>query len=467
MSRILVIDDDFNLLQMVKLMLERVGHQVEISKEGAKGLELAAETKPDLAIIDVMMPGLSGYDVVRKLREDPRTARIPIVILTARSQPMDKEMALQAGANAFLSKPVTAQDLTERVDAVIRAGVQYRVHTGLLTEQIPSTVPEEQGRTTPVPPPSPRVTPRPAPVLTPAPPAPSEPEAAATPETPAAPTTRPTGRVPIGAEDLAALTDAPAMPDVTVASAAPTESTAPPPRLPVTTVISLRGGTGCTTIAINLALALVAEARRACIADLSAAGGHVQLYLHLKAPHSWQDLLNEGDERESRALSDLLVQHQPSGLAVLAGPPRPSEETLSVAAVQGVLRELTATYQPVIVDARQLDSAVRGALEVSSSVVVVMSDDPPSVQTTSQLLALLGAMGIEMGRIRVVLNHVRPAIDVPAEAIQKALKRPISVDVPYESGQSVAVRRGVPLVSAKADSAFARSIQQLARTVVS
>ena len=68
MSRILVIDDDINLLQMVKLMLERVGHQVEIAKDGAKGLELAAQTQPELAIIDVMMPGLSGTIV--QLRED-------------------------------------------------------------------------------------------------------------------------------------------------------------------------------------------------------------------------------------------------------------------------------------------------------------------------------------------------------------------------------------------------------------
>ncbi len=426
MSRILVIDDDINLLQMVKLMLERVGHQVEIAKDGAKGLELAAQTQPELAIIDVMMPGLSGYDVVRKLREDPRTAPIPIVILTARSQPMDKEMALEAGANAFLSKPVTAQELTERVDAVIRAGVRYRVHTGLLTEPIPAQASEVPGVITPIPPPLPRPTPPPA-----------------------APIARVTGRVPIGVED-----EAP-------------PAGAPPALLPVTTVISLRGGTGCTTIAINLALALAAETRRVCIADLSAVGGHVPLYLHLKPQHSWQDLLGQGDSPDSHALGGLLAQHQPSGVAVLAAPPRPADGALSALAVQHVLRELTGTYNPVVTDARQLDPAVRGALQVSSSVVVVMSDDPPSVQTTSQLLVLLGAMGIEMGRIRVVLNHVRPTFDVPADAIQKALKRPISVDVPYEPGQPVAIRRGVPLVSAKPDSAFTQSIQQLARTVVS
>ncbi|HEX3054173.1 MAG TPA: response regulator, partial [Aggregatilineaceae bacterium] len=134
MSRILVIDDDINLLQMVRLMLQRVGHTVETSNDGAEGITLAAKMQPDLAIIDVMMPGLSGYDVVRKLREDPVTQRVPIIILTARSQPMDKHMALEAGANAFLSKPVTAQELTDRVDAVLKAGVNYRVHTGLLTE---------------------------------------------------------------------------------------------------------------------------------------------------------------------------------------------------------------------------------------------------------------------------------------------------------------------------------------------
>ncbi|MEB2288397.1 MAG: response regulator [Anaerolineae bacterium] len=426
MSRILLIDDDINLLQMVKLMLERVGHQVETAKDGTKGLEMAAQTQPELAIIDVMMSGLSGYDVVRKLREDPRTVSLPVVILTARSQPMDKEMALEAGANAFLSKPVTAQELTERVDAVIRAGVHYRVHTGLLTEPIPRRAGEISGVLTPVPPPLPRPTPPPP-----------------------TPIVRSTGRVPIGAEDQAQ------------------PATAPPVQLPVTTVISLRGGTGCTTIAINLALALAAQARRICITDLSAVGGHVPLYLHLKPQHSWQDFLSQGDSPDLHALGGLLAQHEPSGVAVLAAPPRPADGTLSAAAAQHVLRELTATYNPVVADARQLDPAVRGALQVSSSVVVVMSDDPPSVQTTSQLLAMLSAMEIEMGRIRVVLNHVRPTFDVPADAIQKALKRPISVDVPYEPGQPVAIRRGTPLVSARPDSPFAQSIQQLARTVVS
>jgi CheY-like chemotaxis protein len=434
MSRILLIDDDFNLLQMVKLMLERVGHQVEISKDGERGLTLAAQNQPDVAIIDVMMPGLSGYDVIRKLRTDPQTARIPIIILTARSQPMDKEMALEAGANAFLSKPVTAQELVERVDAVLRAGVNYRVHTGLLTEAIPPHPAESEPETPSVPRPGP---------------APVAPGVSAAPAAAQPPASRPSkpAHVPIGAEDVARSADV------------------PPTRAPVVTVIGLRGGVGCTTVAVNLAFTLASPSRRVCLADLSTASGHVPLHMHLTPPQNWGSLLPLGDLPDPRAVGQLLVQHPSSGVSVLAAPAVPSADTLSTASAENILRELASAFNPVVVDARSLDSAVQGALRVSSTVVAVMSDDPPSIQTTLQLLIALQAMHIEPARVRVVLNHVRPAIDVPAEMIQKALKRPLSAALPYEPGHTSAIRRGVPLVQANPDSPFAKGIQQLARTI--
>jgi CheY-like chemotaxis protein len=436
MSRILLIDDDFNLLQMVKLMLERVGHQVEISKDGERGITLAAQNQPDLAIIDVMMPGLSGYDVIRKLRTDPQTARIPIIILTARSQPMDKEMALEAGANAFLSKPVTANELVDRVDAVLRAGVNYRVHTGLLTEPIPPQ-PAAPAASTPETPSVPRPGPAPA-TAAPEAPAPAE-RAAPRPSRPA--------RVPIGAEDVARPADV------------------LPTRAPVVTVIGLRGGTGCTTVAVNLAFTLASPTRRVCLVDLSTTSGHVPLHIHLTPPQNWGSLLPLGDVPDPRAVVQLLAQHTSSGVSVLAAPAVPSTDVLSTTAAENILRELASTFNPVVADARSLDSAVQGALRVSSTVVVVMSDDPPSIQTTLQLLIALQAMHIEPARVRVVLNHIRPVIDVPAEMIQKALKRPLSVALPYEPGHISAIRRGVPLVQANPDSPFAKGIQQLARTI--
>jgi CheY-like chemotaxis protein/MinD-like ATPase involved in chromosome partitioning or flagellar assembly len=408
MPRILLVDDDINLLQMVKLMLERAVHEVETAHNAAESIERAAEIVPDLAIIDVMMPGISGYDVVRKLRADPRTARIPIIILTARSQPMDKHMALDAGANAFLSKPVTSQELTQRVDAVLRAGVNYRVHTGLLTEPVPPS------------------------------------------SSPAAPVSRttppPAGRRPIGADD-------------------PAESGPAPGSLPVVTVASLRGGTGSTTVAVNLAFLLASHGRRVCMADLSTTSGHVMLHVRQVAQHHWGHLLPAGDALDGDMITRLLTRHTPSGIAILPAPLLPTATPLSKTATGTLLTELSRTFNHVIVDAPNLDDATTTALLLSRTVVVVMSDDPPSVQSTVQFLTLLQNMGVEAGRVRVALNHVLPVHDIPPEIIQKALKRPLSAQIPYATNQINAMRRGVPLAAAEPDSAYSQAIQLLARTM--
>ncbi len=418
---------------MVRLMLERVGYEVETARDGEKGIELAGQLQPELAIIDVMMPELSGYDVVRRMRENPKTARIPIVILTARSQPMDKHMALEAGANSFLSKPVSSQELTDRVAAVLQAGVDYRVHTGLLTEPVPVRTSEPAAA-----PPSPDIQPPSAAGVI----------SAASPVFETKPTApRKTGRMPIGAEDV----DQPV--DI------------PPTRLPVITILSLRGGSGCTTIAINMAFLLSSMARRVCVAELSRAGGHIPMHIHLTPKNHWGLLLDQGDIPDPRLLHQILLQHTASGVTVLAAPPVPSTDTLSTAATQNILRELCSTYNPVVVDAGQLSSATVGALNVSSAVVVVMTDDPFSVQTTGQTLLTLQNRGIEAARVRVVLNHTHPTRDLPPAAIQKALKRPLSAELPYDPNQPGAVRRGMPLVVASPKSPYAAAVQQLTRTI--
>jgi MinD-like ATPase involved in chromosome partitioning or flagellar assembly len=140
-------------------------------------------------------------------------------------------------------------------------------------------------------------------------------------------------------------------------------------------------------------------------------------------------------------------------------------DTLSTPATQVVLRELSTTFNFVVVDAPHLDLASTGALLLSRTLIVVMCDDPPSVQTTGQFLTALQNLGVEAARVRVVLNHVRPANDVPVETIQKALKRPLSAEIPYDANQMTAIRRGVPLVISDSQGPFAQGIEQLARTM--
>lgn len=119
MARIYVIDDDEQLLRMVGLMLERGGHTVTLISNPLDGLEQIKSDKPDLLVLDVMMPNMSGHDIAREIRSDKNLEDIPILVLTARSQEIDRTTAIKSGADDYLSKPVTSQELIERVDGLL------------------------------------------------------------------------------------------------------------------------------------------------------------------------------------------------------------------------------------------------------------------------------------------------------------------------------------------------------------
>ncbi len=119
MARIYVIDDDEQLLRMVGLMLQRGGHTTTLIGSPADGFEKIMADRPDLLVLDVMMPNMSGHDLTRKIRNTKELEKLPILILTARSQEIDRATALESGADGYLSKPVTAQELIEKVDELL------------------------------------------------------------------------------------------------------------------------------------------------------------------------------------------------------------------------------------------------------------------------------------------------------------------------------------------------------------
>ncbi len=120
MSRVLIIDDNYDMLSMLTMILERQGkHEVIACSNGQEGLDAAFKAPPDVALVDVMMPGMSGYDVVKRLRADPRTERIGVIILTARGQAVDREAALAAGADDHMTKPANVEELLKRIDALL------------------------------------------------------------------------------------------------------------------------------------------------------------------------------------------------------------------------------------------------------------------------------------------------------------------------------------------------------------
>jgi CheY-like chemotaxis protein len=116
---ILCADDDPDILALVTLRLERAGYRVAQAADGERALALAREIKPAAAVLDVMMPKLSGTEVLAALRADDATKEIRVILISARAQDDDVRKGLAAGADAYLSKPFQAPELTELVERML------------------------------------------------------------------------------------------------------------------------------------------------------------------------------------------------------------------------------------------------------------------------------------------------------------------------------------------------------------
>lgn len=120
MSSILIIEDEKVLAELVAFNLEREGHRVAIALDGPSGLDSAKEICPDLILLDLMIPGLSGIEVCKMLKNHDSTCRIPIIMITARGEEIDRVVGFEVGADDYVVKPFSVRELLLRVKAVLR-----------------------------------------------------------------------------------------------------------------------------------------------------------------------------------------------------------------------------------------------------------------------------------------------------------------------------------------------------------
>jgi len=118
-KKILVVEDDLVAARMVNYALEQRGYQVLTAANGTQGLRKAQDEKPDLIILGVMLPGVDGLQVCRRLRADSQTAQIPILMISAKAQDVEKATAIKVGADDYLSKPVGPSEIASRVEALL------------------------------------------------------------------------------------------------------------------------------------------------------------------------------------------------------------------------------------------------------------------------------------------------------------------------------------------------------------
>jgi pilus assembly protein CpaE len=126
-EKILIVDDDLDTLRLVGLMLQHQGYRIIAASSGLQAIALSQGDKPDMVLLDIMMPDMDGYEVARKLRSDPVTNGIPIIMFTAKTQVDDKVEGFEAGADDYLTKPTQPRELFAHVKAVLSRGKKSSV----------------------------------------------------------------------------------------------------------------------------------------------------------------------------------------------------------------------------------------------------------------------------------------------------------------------------------------------------
>ena len=373
MAKILVIDDNIELLELISTALERKGrHRVTISADGNEGLSKALSTPPDLIISDVMMPGISGHEICRQLRANSATSLIPILIITARGQAVDRQAAMNAGADDYMTKPLDMKDLLNRIN-------------NLLTKS-----PEK----------------------------------------------------PISSTQTMAL-------------------------------LSLRGGVGVTTLAVNLAATLAqSSSEKVCLLDLCPSSGHAALQLGLRPDPNWSKLSQSNTPNEATVEACLLTHT--SGLQIIASPFLPAVGPgLSRAAVRATLRVLGQQFAVVVVDTPStLNETTLAVLETATVVGLVITAEAPSIQTAVGTLRALKRQTeqfpdkFQQLSLHIILNQIMPNKQFPLKAIERTLKRPLLGSIPFDSAQAQALTQGAPLALKQTGSSLAQAVQKLSRQML-
>jgi pilus assembly protein CpaE len=368
MAHILLIDDDKNILRLVEFSLKRAGHTVTTCEDGVQGLAQIQVQIPDLIVADVMMPKMTGYDFCRQVRTKLNLPDTPIIMFSARFQPVDRQTALEAGATDFLPKTASPDMLVNRIAELLPA------------EQATSAA-----------------------------------------------------KLVIG-------------------------------------LFSLRGGVGVTSLAVNLALALASTHKTpAALVDLTPVGGHAALMLGVRPISSVADVLfASGDKVTLDTVKPHLIQHN-SGVQLLASALIYEHMLhLNDNRLEQLLLALKSGFPFTILDVpHMLEPRFAAALQHFDKIALVLAPDMPSLQSTAMALQGLTRLGVPENKVVLIVNHVMSQGALPTEMINKAIKRPVLVEIPYEPEMIKAVNSGRPLLLSHPQSATAMAIAKLASALLS
>jgi pilus assembly protein CpaE len=370
-ERILFVDDEEQIRKLLSTWLARHGYEVSVANDGWEALKAVRAKAPDLVITDVNMPNMNGFELTRRLRADHRTARIPVVMLSARKQADDVLTGYAEGADEYIPKPVEMAVLAAKIEVLIR---RFRTTKG------------ESGA-------------------------------------------RRGGNVIL--------------------------------------FLHGKGGVGCTTLAVNAAVALAATTiYRVALLDLNLEFGNAPMLMNLTPARTLADLAEEAHEQLDEATFGRYLEQDRTGVRVLAGCDVPERaELVTVPAVQQAIDLLQMRSDYVIVDApASFSQQVLAALDVADGVVVVTAAHLPSLKATKETLDVLEKLSYPHERAVLVVNRTSSS-GLEMDHLARFFNRKPDIIVPYTEACDDAADRGRPLAVLHPDSAATKAIRDLAARI--
>lgn len=419
--RILAVDDTQDNLDLICEVFAEPPYEIVTAQNAEQALKLARSERMDLAIVDVQMPDVDGYELCRRLRALPDAQRLPVIFLTAENTSTNYAVqGLDLGARDYITKPFDATELRARVRAVLRADREHEEKQSAFKASAAELQGKVQNLET----------------------ANLAMEAAAT---------KNEGLV---AELQDALRQA---------------SNDPETHGRILPVFGAKGGVGQSVIAVNLALAIheVTEAR-VVLLDGNMPSGDVGALLDIYPKYSLGDLLPHADALDAELLGAVLGRHS-SGIEVIVAPSHIElNDAAEAAPLKKILLTLRDRFDYVVVDCAPLTArCAQSTLETADSVLLVTTAEVTAIRRAQSFLQEIRSVLAEPGLLFGVLNRYERKDDVTTHEIEEALRIEFAAVIPNDPAVvTTSVNKGVPYVLSRRKSKVSKCVLALARSIV-
>jgi pilus assembly protein CpaE len=355
--RVLLIDDEPFYFKLIRNVLKEADYELEYAKSSSEGLAKIPSFVPEMLIVDLKLPDTDGFQILERLRRDPKFSYVPVIVITSKDELSEKLKAFELGADDYLVKPFQPQELVARMGILARRGRAMQ----------------------------------------------------------------------IAQKESTSVMDA-----------------------NVIAIHSLRGGLGCSSIAVNLGLAFQKLwGKQTLLVDGVLTAGQVALMLDAKPTATWENLVGvEMENIDDVVVSEMMCPHK-SGMRYIAAPRYPiAADTFTNDMLRHFVDRIKSQNDFILVDtSHDFSDMTIQMLTMASTILLVMAPEMASLRTTMSALEIYDRLGISLEKVKIALNHNSSNAAIKQAQLEKVLKHPIDFVLPYEAGEvNRALNFGQPFI---------------------